>query len=258
MRLQNLLLAASLSMLSSYAIESIPVKKIDHFLLLPKVYLNGKGPFRMILDTGAQSSTITPEVAARIGAKPEYRLLQVTLAGQAIRAAGHVSVQLTAAMHESVEMIFSPIPHHDADGILGQSWLRYHSYLLDFERQRLVLDGDPPVSGLRLLAFDSDGRPAVTVSIDGSDLSMVIDSGAPAMVLYRKTPHYNQKVLLSTSAGSIEATAGRARLQIGSTFHRFIDSIEIPASRDTGLLPACIFRSLFVEKGAAQVILLPK
>src|SRR5215212_11871208 len=46
------------------------------------VYLEGRGPFDFLLDTGTNSTIVTPEVAARLGLRPTDRVTLVTVAGE--------------------------------------------------------------------------------------------------------------------------------------------------------------------------------
>ena len=50
-------------------------------LIVDRVYLNGTGPFRMLVDTGNATSIVRPEVAWRLGLKPRYLVEQDSVAG---------------------------------------------------------------------------------------------------------------------------------------------------------------------------------
>jgi hypothetical protein len=72
------------------------------------------------------------------------------------------------------------------DGVLGQSWLVRHDYLLDYRNRRIALDIPAAGSGVRVPIRSPDGRPVVAASIDGRVRELVVDSGASAVVLYEK------------------------------------------------------------------------
>lgn len=227
-------------------------------LLLKQVYLNGQGPFRMLVDTGAESSALRPAAAARIGATAQYRVEQVSVAGSVLTPAGTVAVQVGGSGEEEVEMLYSEIRHAGADGILGQSWLRRHSYLLDFESGRLTLDGEPPAQGLRLDYRETDGRPSVMANIDGVEEELVVDSGADVMVLFREEVRRTGRVGLATNTGNIEAGWGEARVEIGRGFRQRILAAEVAGVKRAGLLPASIFRSVYVAKNRGTIVLVPR
>ena len=78
------MLGTAMLLICAVASIVLPLLQVEHAVVLEHVYLNGQGPFRMLLDTGAQSSSITPQVARRIGAEPRFRVEHVTIAGSRI------------------------------------------------------------------------------------------------------------------------------------------------------------------------------
>jgi predicted aspartyl protease len=52
-----------------------------HLLILQEVYVNGVGPFRMMIDTGNASSLVRPSLARKLGLRPSGWLEQATAAG---------------------------------------------------------------------------------------------------------------------------------------------------------------------------------
>lgn len=112
--------------------------------LILLVFLNGQGPFRMLVDTGAASSLVRPEVALKIGLQPTYAVEQVTAAGNRLVPAGILAeVRVGAVADQAVEAMIGPVRAKGVDGVLGQSFLVRHDYLLDYHDRRVVLDGPP-------------------------------------------------------------------------------------------------------------------
>ncbi|HUA58226.1 MAG TPA: hypothetical protein VML19_05695 [Verrucomicrobiae bacterium] len=96
------------------------------------------------------------------------------------------------------------------DGVLGASWLVRHDYLLDYRNRRVVLDGAPAESRVRVPLRCTDGRPVVVASIDGRSEELVVDSGSPTVVLYEKPSGAGATVLIDTNEGSTPAQRFRA------------------------------------------------
>lgn len=211
----------------------------------------------MLVDTGAESSSLRPKVAERIGARAEYRVEQVSVAGSALTPAGPVAVRVGAAEDAGVEMLFSEIRYRRADGILGQNWLSRHSYLLDFEKGRLVLDGEPPATGVRLDYRESDGRPALKAIVNGAEEELVVDSGADVLVLFRQLVRPSERVELATNVGAIEARLDSALVEIDGGFRRRIQSAQVVGTRRAGLLPASVFRAIYIAKSKGLLVLTP-
>jgi hypothetical protein len=137
------------------------------------------------------------------------------------------------------------------DGVLGQSFLRRLDYLIDYDRGELVPHG-AAVCGSALPLHDVEGRPAIQAQIDGAPRMLVIDSGAPALILFGGRSH--QTALVSTNAGQTRATVGMRVIRIGERKYRLMTA-EVAGDRNYGLLPARAFRSLYVNNSEGYVVL---
>lgn len=238
--------------------QILPAENLAHTMMITQVYLNGHGPFRMIVDTGAGSSTLAPGAAGRIGARAQYRVERLTASGVDTVAAGPVTVAVGDVVEEGIEMLFSPIGQSGADGVLGQNWLDRYSYLLDFRNRQVILNAAPPPSGLRLALREREGRPCVAATVDGVRQDLVIDSGASTLVLFRRGSRGARQATLTTNAGSAMAVQGRALVSIGDRFRRVFESAELASSSGAGLLPASSFQAVYVSKQSGLVVLVPR
>ena len=235
----------------------LPTERSSHTMVLRQVYLNGKGPFRMMVDTGATSCSVRPEIAAHLGANADYQVDQITASGSTRTAAMHVQVRVDDISDESVEVLVSNVAITGVDGVLGQTWLSRHSYLLDFHNLRFVLDSEPPEHGLRMGLRWADGRPGISARVDGVAQDLIIDSGAAALVLFRPRKGIDRTNLI-TNQGSVAATLGTAIVQIGQGFKRSIRTAELDQPYAVGLLPASAFRSVYVSNRSGLIVLVPR
>ena len=99
--LDGVMLASTLFVLTI----ALPFVQSEHALILEKVYLNGIGPLRMAIDTGAQSTTVTPLAAGRIGLKPQFRVEYATPTGTRLVGGGYTRVQTGGSEVSQVETI---------------------------------------------------------------------------------------------------------------------------------------------------------
>ncbi|MCC6539549.1 MAG: aspartyl protease family protein [Bryobacterales bacterium] len=227
---------------------TLPAKRVAGSMMLTQVYLNGLGPFRMLIDTGAEASLLRPDAAARIGARAQYRVEQVTAAGAALAPAGLVTVRVGGVEDGGVETIFAPVAARGVDGVLGQSWLRRHAYLLDYRRGRVVLDGAPPAEGVRVALREAAGRPCLAAQVDGETRELVIDSGASALVLFGEPVRRGggQRATMVTHNGTVEAGVGRAVVAIGNIRCEITAAVAPGEAGTAGLLPAAAFGAVYV------------
>jgi predicted aspartyl protease len=152
--------AAETTRVNLAAEVTFSLHRAGHTLIFETVYLNGQGPFRMMVDTGNASSLIRPQVAQKLGARASYSVEQVTSAG--IRRVPVIMIDQLAVgpvVDRQIEAMISPVAMDGVDGILGQSWLVRHDYLLGYRNRRLVLDGAAPDGAMRTDLRSVEGRP---------------------------------------------------------------------------------------------------
>jgi predicted aspartyl protease len=228
---------------------SLPLHRAGHTLVLETVYLNGQGPFRMMIDTGNASSLIRPQVAQKLGTPAAYSVDQATSA-DVRRVPVIVIDRLTvgAATDRRIEAMVGAVAMDGMDGVLGQSWLVRHDYLLDYKNRRLVLDGAAPEAAIKMDLRSVEGRPAVAALVDGIAIDLVVDSGANILVLFERKPRSTGGAALLTNDQSASAELGSARVAFGDSREQRMDAARVSSTQLTGgLLPANAFRAIYVS-----------
>jgi predicted aspartyl protease len=151
------------------------------------VTINGRGPFRLVVDTGASHSTFSPRLAEQLGLTPslENALTMNGVTGTAQvptvtvdrLQAGDVVIQ-----RANVPVVWSSIMSN-ADGILGVAGLRSERILVDFRNDRIVItrsralvetEGFLKIPARRV----AGGLLQVDAKIGGVSTRVVIDTGA--------------------------------------------------------------------------------
>ncbi|HUE78820.1 MAG TPA: retroviral-like aspartic protease family protein [Sphingomicrobium sp.] len=109
--------------------------KIDrHDRMTVPVRLGGRGPYRFLVDTGADRTAVSTAIAAELGLTngPMARLHSVTGTSM-VRTANVPRLELTNDRVRSVEAPLLEAVHMGADGILGVDSLRSQRVLFDFK-----------------------------------------------------------------------------------------------------------------------------
>ena len=111
--------------------------------VLVPVTINGRGPFRFIVDTGANHSTIAPRTVQTLGLTPtQEALFHVDgITGDAQVASVQVDVLRTGDLTidgAALPIVWAPVMA-GADGILGAAALTEKSLLIDFQRNRVEI-----------------------------------------------------------------------------------------------------------------------
>lgn len=237
------------------------------YLTASQVYINGKGPYQFVVDTGAQSSAVTERVARAAAIQARYRVEQVTATGTRLIPAGlanEISFGETTVVE--AEVLIGGVPGLPAvEGVLGQSFLSRVDYLLDYKSGKLVLQPDATgLTGVSLPFELLNGRPAIRAVVGGQDRTLILDSGAPALVLFGAPPLSTPfaRGFVETSSGSATGAMRREQVRIGSGRTRRLDAVHLPGAgpdrRASGLLPTSVFRWVYVNNTERFVIFSPE
>lgn len=195
--------------------------RLDHIgRIVVRVTINGRGPFRFIVDTGANRSTVTPALVRKLGLPPEpsMQLSGVTGTAQvpAVRIrelqAGDLKIQNT-----EFPVVWAPLMA-GTDGFLGAAGLTAQRLLVDFQHNRVVilraggrLPGFMRIWGKRV----TGGLITVTAVVGGVRVRAVIDTGASRslgnLALQRALSLRRRRGALSQTTNVLGATSAVAR-----------------------------------------------
>jgi hypothetical protein len=228
--------------------------RLEHLLILNRVYLNGQGPFRMMIDTGNSSSVLSRAAASSLGIHPAFAVQVATAAGVATVAAALLNeVRIGAVRDAGIEVMIMDPAIPGIDGALGQSWLIRHDYLLDYRGRRLVLDTTAPPEGIRTPLRSVDGRPQVSAQVNGRPQDLFVDSGTPVLILFGETSSTGP-VRLVTNLGSLHVRADTARVTIAGSHSRRLPAAKIDGPPQPALLPTAVFKSVYISNRAGVAV----
>jgi hypothetical protein len=141
--------------------------------LCVSVMLNGRGPFRFMLDSGAALNVITPETAARLRLKGQGKLLvkgtSNTTSTGSLATIARTGLGTLTQLDQTFAVV--NIGHPEVDGLLGYQWLRQAVLRIDWAGRKLTFH-DPATYAYRGTAqprpLDFHGNvPRIEARIDG-------------------------------------------------------------------------------------------
>lgn len=154
------------------------------------VVINGRGPYRLVLDTGANHSAVIAQVANSLGIPlAEATTIRVTgVTGAAIVPT--ISVKRMEVGDLSVDSTLLPVVADvfgGAQGVLGTEGLADKRVLIDFGRDRVVImrsHGTVNEWGLTTLPLRAlrDNLLALDVRVGGIRAKAIIDTGAQVSI----------------------------------------------------------------------------
>lgn len=154
------------------------------------VRLSNTGPYRFLVDTGADRTAISRELAGRLKLPPGKRASLHTPAGISnISTATIASLQLTRDRVKIPDAALLDSDHMGADGILGTDSLRSQRVMFDFEAQTMSI----VPSAAREIANERDtivvtarrrnGRLLITEArANNHPTTIVLDTGAQVSI----------------------------------------------------------------------------
>lgn len=159
--------------------------RIGH--VVADVWINGKGPFRFIIDSGADHSTISPRLATRLGLRPSIaRPLRVAgVTGTALMPSVPIALLRAGELtlrNTRLPVIWAPVMG-GAAGVLGAAGLAQSRLMVDFLHNRVVISRSGPGSlppgfaRVRGTLLHS-GLLSVPARVGSVDVVAIIDTGA--------------------------------------------------------------------------------
>jgi hypothetical protein len=219
------------------------------------VMVNGKGPYRFGVETGAGFVAISPDFAAkaglaRVGGRddaPEYAVDSITFGGASFR-----ELKVTAL----------PRSAHGVDAVLGLPFFRNVTFTIDYpaNRFRIALDTLPAVNGKDVIAITRVGPFwGIPITLAGDAFTGVIDTRSSTALsltpsVAAKLPFAGELQIIGRSSGAgipgadVRAgqLAGDARIGAYTVLRPEIAVRELPAGFPEGPLVGSRVLSNFV------------
>jgi hypothetical protein len=172
-------------------VHSAPIE-VTHGKPFVMVMVNGKGPFRFVIDTGTGAAAfVTSELANQLGLPVAGQARLSDPSGQGGQRAPMVaiqSLQVAGVEFTGVKAVEHTLNDKDGScqGLLGFVLFRDYLLTLDFPNRRMLLATGAldPDGGRSVLPFRMpDGVPIVPMRIGGISVDAQIDSGGAGLSL---------------------------------------------------------------------------
>jgi Aspartyl protease len=251
------------------------------YLIIVQTMVNGVGPFEFLLDTGTTRTVIDPDLERQLQApvigevsltgvlhvrQDQMVQLQDVRLGQAsLTGLGAVVDKLTR------QKMLAP----GIRGVLGEDFLSKFDILIDYKRHGLRFGAAPP-AGERC-RFETTGQhhglpttnrlliAAEFMEVSGAKVQLQLDTGARVPELF---PVGHDSPSSQPWSGFIAASSGtnditihsNITIKIGATMVPGLDVVQSrrgAAFDAAGLLPAAIFRRIYISHSGGFVVFNP-
>lgn len=154
------------------------------------VMINGQGPFRLVLDTGASRSAVNAQVAETIGITPDMAQPVLLRGVTGIVAVPTIRVDSFSVGDVIVTPAILPIVVDalgGADGVLGTEGFTDKRVYIDFSHDRITVTHSPATRappGFISVPLERSGAGLLIVSanVGGIRVHAIIDTGAQATI----------------------------------------------------------------------------
>ena len=194
-------------------VATIPFELINNRPFV-KIMINGKGPYRFVVDTGASMSVLSDKAAVALGVKP------VAKGGNARAIGGSGTFPILYGLLDSISIgetkidtvpiyirtVYSSPDSPEAersDGYLGLSVLSHYAVTIDYRDKQILMDRTPIVEDLSAKTDSSKTDPAKPDAAK--------PEGAPAAPPVNGLPGRIEIPIRSTSGGLASRQASSAR-----------------------------------------------
>ena len=154
------------------------------------VRLSGTGPYRFLVDTGADRTAVSRELATKLKlAAGQKASLHSVSEMSTVSTATVPDLQLTRRNVRVIDAAVLESANMGADGILGVDSLRSQRVLFDFEGQRMSVvpsksvDSSTEPGAIVITAKSRNGRLIITEArANGRPVTVVLDTGAQVSI----------------------------------------------------------------------------
>ena len=193
------------------------------------VTIGGQGPFRFVVDTGAERTVVSRQLAETLGLQPSDMVRLASIVD--VRRVPTVMIPELVFGRRVLGAIQAPVleaGNLGAHGMLGVDSLENQQLVLDFGRQEMRLSRSRPSDDHRgegtiiVAARTLLGRMILTdASVEGKRVSVIVDTGSPIsignlalrdrLVNDRRIEPGQMLRLTSVTGGSIDVSYTRTR-----------------------------------------------
>ncbi|MBL6851771.1 MAG: aspartyl protease family protein [Alphaproteobacteria bacterium] len=169
------------------AVEHIQGAADDQNRLTVETMVNGQGPFRFVVDTGADRSVICDDLAKSLGLPADEDMIVEGIARSMPAPSARLD-RLQIGRVVMTDLVLPTLPRSwlGGDGYLGLDVIDRQAVTFDFQNHRLAIapsdritDWVPVADGAVVRVDGSHGRlTAVNCSVDGVKAYAFVDSGA--------------------------------------------------------------------------------
>lgn len=244
--------------------QDVAFKLDRHERMTVQVHLGGRGPYRFLVDTGADRTAVSTAIASQLGLIDGPRATLHSITGTSfVRTANVPQIELSHNRVRSVDAPLLEAANMGADGILGVDSLRSQRVLFDFKARMISI-----VPSAQRAKRDEDGTIVVngklrrghlivtTATANSVPLTVVLDTGSEMTLGNAELRSRLERRHRLGEGQRIEMMSVTGEKIVGDAFHLKRVEIGGVVLEDLVVLfaDAAIFRSLELQNKPAVLL----
>jgi predicted aspartyl protease len=234
-----------------------------------EVTIGEEGRYRFLVDTGSETSLIDSKLAGKLGLKPMFRTEIITQnTSRLLPGLKMNNLRIGPKRLPEAEVVLDDLGaarrmDPSVAGVLGINALAGLDFVLLPPAGRLeVMSGRP--AGEPVPFSRTEDRIAIQAQMGRETLTLILDSGATHIVLFRIPQAMARTSPLPAIFGTLEGarrtvpTFWTAELALSKSVRLGTLPAAIVTRQGTkvdGLLPASLFQKVYVDQGRSEVVL---
>ncbi|HEY1892075.1 MAG TPA: aspartyl protease family protein [Steroidobacteraceae bacterium] len=170
----------------AHALPGAPTTRDRRGRIIAQVMIDGKGPFQFLVDTGANSSMVSPALVQKLALTPVVSAteqVQGITGSERLPWAPIESLRIGDIVKRNLRLPIGDSPVLDGiDGILGLAGLGAVRVVVDFHRNRVIIDRSSPGGLPGFLEIEAKRTPGgllvMPARVGNVKVAAVIDTGA--------------------------------------------------------------------------------
>lgn len=156
--------------------------------MVAPVMINGQGPYDFLVDTGANRSCISKDLADALGLPSGPMISIRTMVGSHPRPTARVErLEIAGKAQRNINIPVLPMPMQEPKGVLGVDWLKARRLVLDFKGKSLEIappkfESSTPNRVVVPARRRSGQLTMVDADMSGAPISAMIDSGSQVSI----------------------------------------------------------------------------
>jgi hypothetical protein len=261
--MERLLMLATLLLFSTALMNTKPSP------VFADVFIGAHGPYRFLVDTGAETSLIDQTLAEQLQLQPTFRIEIITQnSSRLLPGLRTGNLHLGPKTLPEVELVFHDLTEarrtdRSVRGLLGANALTGFNFTISPATGHLEIASESPAGEAIPFSY-AEGRIAIKVQMGRELLTLILDSGATHVVLFRvpvamaKTAPIAGNFATLEGARSVVPTCWTAEMLFTEKLHIGTLPAAIVQRKDTkvdGLMPTSVFRKIYVDQTRSELVL---